>query len=251
MAYIYDEQARRGVIAATPRTTAGRPIGIVAIRLDYPKLPGNVVNAATFDYPVLYEEVVFEIEQLFDGDPALEEAVVEAARTLEAKGAAAIVGACGFFAHFQQAVADAVNVPVFMSSLAQVPVIELGLRRDQRILVFAADGDSVNEALLSHVGATPDRLIVQNVGDREAFAPIRWGRTELDNGALIEDLCELARAQIAAHPEIGAILLECSDLPPYAADLHAATGLPVFDFITLIDWVHHAIAQRRYYGPAE
>ena len=251
MAYIYDERARRGVSAATPRTTAGRPIGIIAIRLDYPKLPGNVVNAATFDYPVLYEEVVFEIEQLFGGDPALETAVVEAARTLEAKGAAAIVGACGFFAHFQQAVADAVNVPVFMSSLAQVPVIELGLRRDQRILVFAADGDSVNEALLAHVGATGERLIVQNVGDREAFAPIRWGQTELDNGALIEDLCGLARAQIAAHPEIGAILLECSDLPPYAADLHAATGLPVFDFITLIDWVHHAIAQRRYYGPAE
>ena len=251
MTSIYDEQTRRGVIAAQARTTAGRPIGIIAIRLDYPKLPGNVVNAATYDFPVLYEEVVFEIEQLFNGDPALEAAVVEAACTLEAKGAAAIVGACGFFAHFQQAVADAVDVPVFLSSLTQVPIIELGLRRDQRILVFAADGDSVNAELLAHVGTTPDRLIVQNVGDREAFAPIRWGRTELDNGALIDDLCELARAQVAAHPEIGAILLECSDLPPYAADIHDATGLPVFDFITLIDWVHHAVTQRRYYGPAE
>ena len=251
LAYIFDEQARHGVIAATPRTTAGRPIGIIAIRLDYPKLPGNVVNAATFDYPVLYEEVVFEIERLFDGDPALETAVVEAARTLEAKGAAAIVGACGFFAHFQQAVADAVDVPVFLSSLTQTTLIELGLRKDQKILVFAADGDSVNDELLAHVGAAPDRLIVQNVGDREAFAPIRWGHTEIDNGALIEDLIGLAKAQVAAHPEIGAILLECSDLPPYAADIHEATGLPVFDFITLIDWVHHAIAQRRYYGPAE
>ena len=231
--------------------TAGRPIGIIAIRLDYPKLPGNVVNAATFGYPVLYEEVVFEIERLFDGDPALEAAVVAAARKLEAKGAAAIVGACGFFAHFQPVVADAVDVPVFLSSLVQVPLIERGLRRGQKILVFAADGASVNDALLAQVGASSERIIVQNVGDRAAFAPIRWGRTELDNGALIDDLIALARAQVEAHPEIGAILLECSDLPPYAADIHDATGLPVFDFITLIDWVHHAIAQRRYYGPAE
>ena len=71
MAAIRDERDRRAVISAPPRTTVGHPIGIIAIRLDYPKLPGNVVNADTFDYPVLYEEVVFEIERLFAGDPSL------------------------------------------------------------------------------------------------------------------------------------------------------------------------------------
>ena len=127
-------------------------------------------------------------------------------------------------------------------------MIEQGLKKDQKILVFAADGASVDDALLACVGASSKRLIVQNVGDRPAFAPIRWGKTELDNAALIDDLVALAQAQIEAHPEIGAVLLECSDLPPYTADIHDATGLPVFDFITLIDWVHHAVTQRRYYG---
>ncbi|MBE6473797.1 MAG: aspartate/glutamate racemase family protein [Coriobacteriaceae bacterium] len=245
---IGNERERRGVIEDAPRTTAGFPIGVVAIRLDYPKLPGNVVNAQTFRFPVLYEEVDFEIERLFAGDPALVDAVVDAARRLEASGVRAIVGACGFFAHFQERVADAVSVPVFMSSLVQVPIIEAGLKRDQKILVFAADGPSVNAELLAHVGARPDRLIVQNVGDREAFAPIRWEKHALDNGALIDDLVALARKQVGEHPEIGAILLECSDLPPYAADLQEATGLPVFDFITLINWAHQAVAQPRYYG---
>lgn len=245
---IRDEAARRGIVAAPARLTGGRAIGIIAISLDYPKLPGNVVNATTFDFPVMYEEVTFEIERLFAGDPTLVEVVIAAARRLEAAGARAIVGACGFFAHFQDAVADAVDVPVFLSSLTQVPLIQLGLKRDQKILVFAADGPSVNAQMLAHVGATPERLIVQNVGDRPAFAPIRWGKTELDNGALIDDLVALAKAQQAEHPEIGAILLECSDLPPYAADIHDATGLPVFDFITLINWVHQAVVQKRYYG---
>lgn len=251
MAYIRDERSRHGVISATPRTSAGRPIGIIAVRLDYPKLPGNVANAATFDFPVIYEEVVFEIERLFAGDVVIRDGVVEAAKKLEAAGAAAIVGACGFFAHFQDTVADAVDIPVFMSSLAQVPIIKLGLKSDQKLLVIAADGASVGEELLSHVGATPDRLIVADVGGREAFAPIRWSKTELDNGALIDDLVEVARTQVDEHPEIGAVLLECSDLPPYAADIHDATGLPVYDFITLINWVQHAVVQRRYYGPAE
>lgn len=245
---ILNERDRRGVVNATPRTSAGAPVGIVAIKLDYPKLPGNVVNASTFGFPVIYEEVAFEIEQLFAGDPALEQSVVNAARTLEARGARAIAGACGFFAHFQEAVADAVSVPAFMSSLVQVPMILAGLRRDQKVLVFAADGPSVNADLLAHVGATPDRLVVANLGDRPAFAPIRWGKTELDNGALIDDLCALAAEQVRAHPEVGAILLECSDLPPYAADIQQATGLPVFDFITLINWAHQAAAQHPYYG---
>lgn len=245
---IRNEAQRRGIVEAPPRTTAGHPIGVIAIRLDYPKLPGNVVNAGTFDFPVLYEEVVFEIERLFEGDPTLVDVVVEAALELEAAGVGAIVGACGFFAHFQDAVADAVNVPVFLSSLVQIPMIEAGLKRSQSVLVFAADGDSITPELLSHVGARADRLIIQNVGNREAFAPIRWGKTRLDNGALADDLVALAHDQLAAHPEIGAILLECSDLPPYAADIHDATGLPVFDFITLVNWAHHAVVQKRYYG---
>ena len=245
---ILSERDRRSVIAAEPRTTAGFPVGVVAVKLDYPKLPGNVVNASTFSFPVMYEEVAFEIERLFSGDPSLEDAVVAAAHRLEARGARAIAGACGFFAHFQEAVADAVDVPVFMSSLVQVPMVLAGLKRDQKILVLAADGPSVNADLLAHVGATPERLFVANVGDRPAFAPIRWGKAELDNGALIDDLCALVGEHASAHPETGAVLLECSDLPPYAADIQRACGLPVFDFVTLINWVHHAISQRPYYG---
>ena len=245
---ILSERDRRAVVTAQPRTTAGFPVGIVAIKLDYPKLPGNVVNASTFSFPVMYEEVAFKIEQLFAGDPALEDAVVAAAKRLEERGARAIAGACGFFAHFQEAVAEAVDVPAFMSSLVQVPMILAGLKRGQKVLVVAADGPSVNAELLAHVGATPERIVVANVGDRPAFGPIRWGKPELDNGALIDDLRALVGEQVRKHPEVGAVLLECSDLPPYSADVQRACGLPVFDFITLINWAHQAVAQRPYYG---
>ena len=93
-----------------------------------------------------------------------------------------------------------------------------------------------------------DDLIIQDVGSMESFAPIRWGEETLDNKWLTEDLEKTAHDLVEQHPEIGAILLECSDLPPYAYAIQAATGLPVFDFITLIKWAHSAVVQTPYYG---
>ena len=226
----------------------GHTIGIIAVDFVYPKLPGNVANATTFPYPVLYKKVSFEIEQLFNGDPALEEMIVNAARELEADGVRAVIGACGYFAHFQKHVAAAVDIPAFMSSLCQIPVIKMGLKPGQKILVLCASGESVNQEFFANVGADLDDCVIQDIGSLDSFAPIRWGKTVLDNRRLAEDLAAVTHKAAAEHPEIGAILLECSDLPPYAYEIQRTTGLPVFDFISLIGWVHHAVAQKRYFG---
>lgn len=228
--------------------TAGHPIGIIAIDLVYPKLPGNVVNATTYDFPVLYKKVAFEIELLFEGDESIRQQIVDAARELEAEGVRAIIGACGFFAHFQPEVAAAVDVPVYLSSLCQLPMISLGLKEGQKIAVFAASGDNVDEKILEKVGARGDNLIVQDVGGLDSFAPIRWGKTELDNAALTDDLARISAELVAEHPEIAVILLECSDLPPYAYAIQAATGLPVYDFNTLINWVYSSVVRKPYRG---
>jgi hypothetical protein len=53
---------------------------------------------------------------------------------------------------------------------------------------------------------------------------------------------------VTDHPEIGALLLECSDMPPYAKQIHDATGRPVWDFVTLIDWIHSGVVSRSYNG---
>ena len=237
-----------GTITQEVHYTAGFPIGIIAIDLVYPKLPGNVVNASTYRFPVVYEMVSFEIEALFRGDDSIREQIVEAACRLEQKGVRAIIGACGFFAHFQEAVREKVHVPVYLSSLCQIPMIRTGLSAGQKIAVVAASGESINERLLSHVGARPEEVVVFDVGAWESFAPIRWGKQTLDNGRLTEDMMQLGRRIREEHPDVGAVLLECSDLPPYSWAVQKASGLPVYDFITLIRWAESAVAQQPYYG---
>lgn len=238
----------RGVHSTPARYTAGFAIGIIAVELIYPKMPGNVANATTYPFPVLYKKVSFEIERLFEGDPAIRDQIVEAAKELEAEGVRAIIGACGYFAHFQKDVAEAVDVPVFLSSLCQLPMIKTGISPKKKIAVVAASGDNIDDALLVNVGTDSSRLIVKNIGDLPSFAPIRWGKTTLDNGILTDDLCGELVKLVEENPDIGAILLECSDLPPYARAIQDATGLPVFDFNTMIDLVYHAVVQKTYFG---
>ena len=248
MRNIKDMNDLMGVIAEKPHYTAGIPIGIIAIDLEYPKLPGNVVNASTYDFPVLYEKVSFEIEALFRGDDEIKEGIVNAAKKLEAEGVRAIIGACGFFAHFQEDVKEAVKVPVYLSSLCQLPSIKVGLKKGQKVAVIAASGESVTDSLLSAVGGSMDDIEVFDVGSMESFAPIRWGKHELDNGRLTEDMRALGARIREEHPETGAILLECSDLPPYAWAVQEGSGLPVYDFISLIRWVKQSVSQAPYYG---
>ena len=81
-----DETGRHGSFTVPAHFTSGQTIGIVTVDLDYPKLPGNVANATTFDYPVRYEKVEFKIERLFAGDPSIEGLVIDAARKLEREG---------------------------------------------------------------------------------------------------------------------------------------------------------------------
>ena len=224
----------------------GFPIGVICIKLDYPKIPGNVVNARTFQFPVRYEVLDFEIERLFEGDPTLEQLVIDAAKKLENIGVKAIVGACGYFAHFQRSVADSVDVPVFMSSLCQLPMIRLGIGSSGSIGVLCANGENLSDGILSQIGETKDGLVISDVSELDSFKPIRWGKGLLDNATLAYDLASLVARMREENPDMKTILLECSDLPPYAHDIQQASGLPVFDFITMIEWAARSVDQRRY-----
>ncbi|MCD8150959.1 MAG: aspartate/glutamate racemase family protein [Clostridiales bacterium] len=211
-----------------PRYTAGFAIGIIAVELVYPKLPGNVANATTYPFPVLYQKVSFEIERLFAGDVSIRDEIIAAARKLESEGVRAIVGACGYFAHFQKEVARAVNVPVFLSSLCQLPMIKTAVSDQKKIAILAASGADIKEAVLEKVGSNQDRLVVENIGDLPEFHAIRYGETGFDNEKLKDSLCLVVENLLRREPQIGAILLECSDLPPYAKAIQQVSGLPVF-----------------------
>lgn len=241
-----------GRISVPPgQNVAGYPVGILYIdHVHYPLLPGNVVNAWTYDFPVRLRAVEgLTSDRLFAADPSVADGIVAAAVALQREGVRAIVGACGFFGNFQREVAAAVDVPVAMSSLVQVPWIRTVLGGRGQVAVLTANGRAVTEGLLAACGVDhSDDLVVADLGQAAEFSAIIENRGEFDDDVVRAEVVEAARGLIAEHPAVRAVLLECSDMPPYAADVQAAVGLPVFDFVTLIRWLRAAVQQTPYQG---
>lgn len=231
---------------------AGYPVGIVYIEhVNYPLLPGNVVNACTYDFPVRMKAVRnLTNDRLFNNDPTIVEDIIAAAKSMvEEDGVRAICSACGFFGNYQQQVRQALDVPVAMSSLVQIPWIQGLIKPGQKIGILTANKGSMTPALLESCGVSQmDNLVIKDALATEEFAAVVDMRGHFNNTIAAEEVVGLAEELVAEHDDLGAILLECSDMPPYAAAIQEATQLPVFDFITLIRWLRSGVAQRPYSG---
>lgn len=232
---------------------AGYPVGIVYIDdVYYPMLPGNIVNGYTFHFPVRLKAVEgLNCPNLFDVADGVYEKVLTACKQLEQEGVRAISGACGFFGNFQAQIAQEIDIPVALSSLVQLPWIDTLLKKDQIIGVLTAQKDAFTDRLMDSCGISDSlkkRLSVKDLGHEPEFSCIIEGRGEFDNGIVRQEVVEKALELMQETPNIGAILLECSDMPPYAYAVQSATGLPVFDFTTLIRFLHSAVTQTPYCG---
>ena len=231
---------------------SGYSVGIIYIEdVWYPMVPGNVVNATTYDFPVRMRAIPsLDIGRLFRADPTVADDIIAVGRhMIEKEGIRALCSACGFFGNFQKQVAAALDVPVAMSSLVQVPWVRSLLKPGQKVGVLTADQSSLSRSLLRSCAIDdPEQLVIRDLRHAPEFSAILEYRGQFDNGKVREEVVGAALDLLREDCDIGAIVLECSDMPPYAAAVQEATQLPVFDFITLIRWLHHATTQRPYSG---
>lgn len=234
------------------RVHYGATLGIVLMKSRVPCIPGSVSNASSYDFPVVYRVVEqLDVKSLvFDADPALAQPIIEAAQELERAGVSAISADCGYMALFQQTVAAAVKIPVGLSSLLQIPFIRALLPPGQKIGVVVADSRSVRPQMLIAAGVNPtDPVVIAGMEDQPAF----WSAIMEENGTLDSDAIEsevitVSRKLLDAHPEIGALLLECSEFPPYSAAVQSAVRRPVFDFMTMLRYLYSSVSQQPYRG---
>ncbi|MEZ5211712.1 hypothetical protein [Gordonia sp. (in: high G+C Gram-positive bacteria)] len=240
----------------------GRAFGGVAIGIllfgvaGYTFPPGSVENATSFAYPVHYRPVgaasIANVVGTQANDAVLTE-LIEAARELEAQGCRAIIGACGYFANYQPQIRDAVDVPCFLSSLMQLPLILNSLPPRKKVAIICADGEVLpDSAALAHSGITDlSRLVI--AGGRISDIPELNDEILVDSDGynpkkLEREIVAVARQMVDDDPDIGAFLLECTLFPPTSYAVQRAVGLPVFDFVTMIDWVQSAVVKRPFTG---
>jgi head-tail adaptor len=235
-------------VPARGQKSFGAPIGIMLLDCTAPYIPGSVGNASTFSAPVMYKTVEgLTVEAVLSREASDHAAaVVATAQELVKAGARMITANCGFTARFQRDVQEAVDVPVLLSSLMLVPFLQATLPLHQKVGVLTASTNSLDEAFLDSTDLVidKDRLALKGIDGAPAFtsAFITCDGTA-DIPAIRAELVAAANEMIEEDPTVGSILLECSEFPPYAAAVQAATGRPVYDFTSLIEF--HAGGNRR------
>jgi Asp/Glu/hydantoin racemase len=227
----------------------GFTVGILMLDTRFPRIPGDMGNAATFPFPVRYHRVAGADPDLVvrRGAEGLLPAFVEGARALEREGVGAVTTNCGFLVKYQRELAAAVSVPVFTSSLLLVPLVHRMLPPGRRVGLMTVNAASLGPEHLAGAGIGSEiALAVAGLEGEKEFTRVLLGdELELDVDLAREENLRVARRLVAEHRDLGAIVLECTNMPPYTADIQRETGLPVFDITTLVRMAHDALGAAR------
>jgi hypothetical protein len=236
-------------IASGGKAIYGAPLGILMLEARFPRIPGDMGNGTTWPFPVLYHVVKGATPEkvVLKGAAGLLPDFIDAAKDLVRLGAEAITTNCGFLSLFQQEIAAAVGVPVATSSLMQVPWVQATLPPGKRVGLVTVSGSTLSPAHLQGAGVPLDIPLVGTENGREFFRVlIKAEKDDMDIALAERDVVEAGKELVARHPEIGAIVLECTNMPPYAAALQAEVGLPVYDIYSMITWFHAGLRPRRF-----
>lgn len=236
-------------IAGGGKAIYGVPLGILMLQARFPRIPGDMGNGTTWPFPVLYRVVggASPDKVVLKGATGLLPDFIAAAQELVELGAEAITTNCGFLSLFQRELAAAVNVPVATSSLMQVPWVQATLPPGKRVGVVTVSAATLTPAHLEAASVPLDTPVAGTENGREFFRVlIKAEKDDMDVDLARQDVVDAALTLAARHPDLGAIVLECTNMPPYAAAIQEATGLPVYDIYSMISWFHAGLRPRRF-----
>jgi len=238
-------------IAHGGKTLYGARVGILMLETRFPRVPGDMGNAETWPFPVLYKvvpgasprRVVCEkAEGLLDG-------FLATAAELVRLGADGITTTCGFLSLYQKEIAANVGVPVATSSLMQIPFIERVLPPGNRVGILTVSAANLTVEHLSAAGADPATPVVGTDGGSEFSRVMINDEERLDVAAAERDILAAGDRLVGSHEGIGAVLLECTNMVPYARALSQRLRLPVFSIYTFVTWFQSGLIPREFGHP--
>ena len=226
----------------------GYDIGVLVLDSTFPRIKGDIGNAKTWDFPVLYKrveggtpkKVVLELS-LKDIEP-----FIQAAKELEREGVRAITTTCGFLSLFQKELCDSVNIPVFTSALLFVPMLSKMIASDKKIGVLTANKKTLTKKHLKAVGIEDIPMKIIGLEDGEEFTNFTvQNRDRVNTSVCRAELIEAAK-KLVEDDDIGIVVLECTNMPPYTKDIQEVVDVPVFDIVTLTNMFYTALNPKRF-----
>lgn len=208
-------------------------LGLLMLQTRFPRPPGDIGHPESFPFPVRRRVVDGAVPtRVVRGaaeDAQLLARFIEAGRALVDEGAVAIGTSCGFLARWQPELQAALPVPVWTSALLELPALA-----PRRCGVITIEAASLTAAHFTAVGADPATPMEGITPGSALHGTLLQDRPDLDLDDARDQVLAAGARLLQREPELQALVLECTNLPPYAAALRAATGLPVHDVVTMI-----------------
>ncbi len=230
---------------STSPSQAEPALGILMLNTRFPRIPGDIGNPSSFPFPVRYEVIetatVDRVVTSTGPSAAVINGFVSAAARLTAGGVAGMTTSCGFMAIAQKELSARISVPVITSSLCQIPLVQSTLPIGKRVGVLTIDAAELSLSHFAGVGAPADLPIEGVENGRELARVIKQDQPSLDPVKAEEDVIKAGKKLLIKAPEVGAIVLECTNMAPYSKALAGALGLPVYDITGLLHWWYRSI----------
>lgn len=213
-------------------------VGILMLDTRFPRIIGDPGNKATWPFDVHYHIVqgATASDIVCPNDIQNLQPFIEGARALESRGVAGITTSCGFLSLVQEKIAAQIDIPFAASSLMQIPLLESMLGPGKRVGVLTIDSQALTAAHLQAAGAAIDTPVGGTQMGKEFTRAILSDALTMDFNQCRIDNESAALALMEQHPEVSAIVLECTNMVPYAKNIQAVTGLPVYSIYSFVRW---------------
>lgn len=208
-------------------------MGILMLDTRFPRFLGDIGNPDTFGFHTRQEVIPHAVPSAVvrNNSDTLLPHFIAAAKRMEEQGAKLITTSCGFLTPFQHELEKAVDVPVLTSSLFMFNRLQADLPHGKRLAILTIAASSLSNHHLEAAAIPANVLVASPEYGSEFTEAILENHETLDFDMALRDNVTAARNLVTAHENVGGILLECTNMPPYRAAIMEATGLPVYSII--------------------
>ncbi len=233
------------------KTIYGARVGILILETRFPRVPGDIGNALTWPFPVLYKVIRGATFKTVIVDKAknMLDAFIAGADELVTQGADGIATSCGYLSVIQEGLRAHCPVPVASSALMQVPFVQRLLPPGKRVGIITETASLLTEEHLAAAGAPLDTPVVGCEHGRELQRTFVKDQMEFDLAAAEQDMFDAGDEMRTKHPDVGAVVLETTNMVPFSRALSEHTALPVYDIYSFICWFHAGLAPRDFGWP--
>lgn len=223
-------------------------IGILLFATAGDRLKGDPGYPGTFEFSVEYGIVEGSYRDLIEGSNAAKERLCQAAKKLEQKQVSVIVGDCGLMALYQKEIANSVNIPVISSSLLFLPLVRMIISEEQSIGILTGHSGLLKSHHLMAAGITiMDGIVIYGMQEEPHFREVVIeGREKQDYEKMKQDVLHGVRNLQKSCSSLGAVLLECSNLAVFGAEITKEFGIPVFDINSGIYMMEEVLHKKFY-----